>query len=261
MSQVLPITNETEITAAPEQNRSRESDIDFDQLLKKEEQKVSIPNPFAIIQSFISSILSFGGKTDSRVNKVEEKPMTNNDSRSHMPVAQAPNESRIAKNETNKSIAASDKPVNQIKADNIRFANDAVKKLFIGELQLTPELYDVMLKVKNKTDSLKAIDINDLVSQIQDKIKLLKENGKIELSMQLKPENLGTILMNITSNKGVISISLYANGLTREALEESIHDLENALKRVNLNIGSLNVFSDDRRKNNRREIAELLYNN
>lgn len=261
MSQVLAISSETEITRTPEQSQSRSSDVDFDGLLEKEKQKLSFPFPFSIIQSLFSIPFTFFHGGDASVQKVDNKPQLSNDEHnSHIAVQQI-NKKQDTENTETKSALRPNSSIERQKTDNIRFTGNAVNTFFAGELKLTPEFYNIILTAKNKVASLRGIDVDDLISQIQDKIKLLKDNGKMELSLQLKPENLGTILMSVTSNKGVITINLYADNVAREALEESIQDLENSLKRVNLNIGSLNVFSDDKRKNNRRELADLLYNN
>lgn len=261
MSQVLAISSETEITGTPEQSQSRSSNVDFDALLEKEKQKLSFPFPFSMLQSLFSIPFTFIYGGDASVKKVDVKPQLNNDEHSPRPVIhQASKKQDIEKNEAKSSLNPNS-PVERQKTNNIQFTGNVINKLFVGELELTPEFYNILLTAKNKVASLRGVDVDDLISQIQDKIKLLKDNGKVEMSLQLKPENLGTILMSVTSNKGVISINLYADNVAREALEESIQELEKSLKRVNLNIGSLNVFSDEKRKNNRGELAELLYNN
>lgn len=261
MSQVPAITSETELNKAPEQNRSRQNDFDFDLMLEKEKQKISFPYPFSILQSLFNSSFTFSHDMDESVNKIESKPQVSNDPDQKSSNVGHADEAPAIKNETINTTLFTDAPAKKVQANNIQFTGNAINRLFVGELELSPEFYNMLISTKNKVASLRNVDIDDLVSQIQDKIRFLKENGKIELSIQLRPDSLGSILMSVSSNKGLISINIYADKIAREALEENLKDLEISLKQVHLNIGSLNVFPDEKRKNNRGELAELLYNN
>lgn len=105
------------------------------------------------------------------------------------------------------------------------------------------------------------MDIDDLVSQIKDKIKFLQDNGKMELTIELKPENLGTVLMSVSSSKGVLTINIFADQAAKSALQENMKELERSFELAHLNVKELNIQLGDGKKNNKGEnLADLLYN-
>ena len=59
--------------------------------------------------------------------------------------------------------------------------------------------------------------------------------------------------MSISSNKGVLSINIYADQAAKQALEENISDLKRSLELSDLNIDNLTILSDDRREHNKGE--------
>ena len=246
MSQVLAIGNETEKITAPEQNQSRTSGIDFDRFLEKEKQKILLPFSLSLMPQMFGMNFQTDHKLDRSVSKIIDKSAAyNNTDQSYKePVAAKPSET-IKKQE---KTAAAEEHARVSKIDQLQFTNNAVNKLFIGELELTPEFYSMLVTAKNKTSLLQSIDVDDIVSQIKDKIKVLQQSGSMELSMELKPGNLGTMIMDISSKKGVLSINIYADKLAKDALEENLRELELSLKQANLVVGDIKIYTADRRK-------------
>jgi len=250
MSQVLAISSETDVKA-PEQNLSRQSSIDFSQLLEDEKRKALFSFPLSIFQSFFNVPLEFDKKIGNCACKVEEKSQLNNDPHQNLGYTDRVSQDKNSTDQIPAQAAKAEATSKTSNIEQVKFSTNAVNKIFAGNIELPPDFYNVLITAKNRIATLRKIDVDDLISQIQNKIKMLKENGKVELTIELKPENLGAIMMNISSNKGVLSINIYADKLAREALEDNIKELERSLKMANLNIGSLYVFPDDKRKNNR----------
>lgn len=93
-----------------------------------------------------------------------------------------------------------------------------------------------------KLDSLR---IRPEASEIADKIvesaSMLKVNGKAELVLNLKPQWLGDLKMNISSENGTLTIQIFANERTKDLIESQLEELKQMLAEAKLDIGSLNV--------------------
>jgi 3-dehydroquinate dehydratase len=102
-----------------------------------------------------------------------------------------------------------------------------------------------------RVDSLgaaqKKIDLSQLIDEIVDQVKAVKENSKSELSLALKSDNLGSILLTISRNEGKISIQIVANAETKQYLDDHLSALQDALKNAHLAVGNLNVSVGNRR--------------
>ena len=262
MVQVCAISNDTSIT--PERSAFERTNDDFPALLEKEKQKVLLPYLPLNFQSIISVPSDFNFKIDNTISRI------NTESRAEdHPRNAAVNNTNIPaekRTEPPKNTGSMSEPVcasTTAKVSQVQYSSNMIPKIFVGELELNSEFYGVLSSINNdKGLGLQKIDLSDLISQIKEKIRVMKENSKVELSIRLNPEDLGSILMNISSNKGIISIAIYANTIAKQSLDESLKDLESALKKANLNVGSLNVYADGHKRNNNCEyLAELLYNN
>jgi len=262
MSQVDAVSNETAISQDKNGTKSsgQTSDV-FDRILEEEKRKIIVPLSIPQLQSLTLTPSISETKLDASVNKVRDAHETSNDTKKDVPqAAQTVHRSsdKTEKSEERSSAAQAEKTV---KAQEIKAVTNASNKIFMGQIELDGEFYGNMKIAKDGISSLKGVDLSDLVSQIQDKIKMMKDNGKLELTIQLKPDDMGSVLLSVTSNKGVLSIMIYADKLARQSLDENLADLEISLKRANLNIGSLSVQADGHKKNNNGEyLSELLYN-
>ena len=84
-------------------------------------------------------------------------------------------------------------------------------------------------------------DIDLIAQKIVESAGLIKINGKTELVLNLKPQWLGDLKMNISSDNGTLTIQIFANGKTKELIESQLEELKSLLAGANLNVGSLNV--------------------
>ena len=249
MSQVLAISNET--LKAPEPSSIQRDDDKFLEIFEKEKIKSLFPSMLSInFQSFASTPLFTGSNSDNEINKIDASPVLESGHRE----GQAKTNSSIdIKEQKQEQAVKGAETQKEAKAEQVKLTANAMNKIFAGELELSADLYSALITAKNNAASLRKIDVDDLVAQIKNKIKFLLENGKTELSIELKPDNLGTILMSVSSNKGILSINIYAGQAAKQALEENIAELERALKLANLNIDNLKVLSDSGMKHNKGE--------
>ena len=94
----------------------------------------------------------------------------------------------------------------------------------------------------NKVASRTTIDVQDIMNQITEfaKVNLSPENSSIE--MQLNPENLGKVYVNISSKEGVIHAQLAAsNEAVRAALETQVADLRQNLNQAGVKVDAVEV--------------------
>lgn len=87
------------------------------------------------------------------------------------------------------------------------------------------------------------INLQALVDEIIENIEIAKTNGKLELKLLLKPENLGEILVKIQQDQGKINVTLWANGEALKELQNHLSELEKALSQNQISLGNLSVFS------------------
>jgi len=108
-------------------------------------------------------------------------------------------------------------------------------------------LTNLLSKLEQVTNNL---DIKVIADKIIESAKALKINDKTELMLNLKPDWLGDMTLNISSDKGVLTIQILANGKTKELMDSQISELEAFLKSANLNVGSINVSVGNRGSEN-----------
>ncbi len=99
-----------------------------------------------------------------------------------------------------------------------------------------------VMEMVSKLESLSMRpNIREISEKIIENANLIKINGKTELVLNLKPEWLGGLKINITSDNGVMNIQIFANQKTKDLIESQLEELKNFLAQADLNVGSLNV--------------------
>ncbi|MDI6617545.1 MAG: flagellar hook-length control protein FliK [Clostridiales bacterium] len=104
----------------------------------------------------------------------------------------------------------------------------------------------------NVADSVKAfnaenggvpyIDKEDVLNQIYDKIKLLRNNGVSELRVSLKPPELGDIDIKLVMEKGnMLSKIIVENSHVKDMLESSIPEIKESLKDQNVDVSKFSI--------------------
>jgi flagellar hook-length control protein FliK len=86
------------------------------------------------------------------------------------------------------------------------------------------------------------VDAQDIIDQIVEQTKLTLENDTTSIEMQLNPENLGRIFLNISSKEGAVSAQLFAqNEAVRAALESQIAVLTENLNQAGVKVDAIEV--------------------
>jgi len=109
----------------------------------------------------------------------------------------------------------------------------------VPNLEASPQFYLAQLQGK----LLNKLDLQFLVDQILSQVKIVKEKGKVELTLGLKPENLGEILLTLTSRSGMVSIQIQAPEETRKLIEVELKELELALKKAKVNLTEIKILA------------------
>jgi flagellar hook-length control protein FliK len=86
------------------------------------------------------------------------------------------------------------------------------------------------------------IDTQDIIDQIVEQTKLTFDTDTTTIEMQLNPENLGKIFLNISSKEGAVNAQLYAqNDAVRAALEAQIATLTQNLNQAGVKVDAIEV--------------------
>ena len=92
---------------------------------------------------------------------------------------------------------------------------------------------------------LSKIDLQYLVDQIVNQVKMVQAKGKTELTLGLKQENLGELLLILTIRSGMISIEIQANDEVKKLIQAQLRDLEIALKKAKVRVAEIRVVSSE----------------
>lgn len=114
--------------------------------------------------------------------------------------------------------------------------------------------------------SYKDLDVQRILDQIVERVKVNVSNEVSSIEMQLNPENLGKVYMNISSKEGTINAQFYAqNDAVREALEMQIATLKVNLNQAGIKVDAIEVsvgtheFEQNLEQNERREEEKGQY--
>lgn len=88
---------------------------------------------------------------------------------------------------------------------------------------------------------LQKFDLQSLVDEIVTRVSMVKEKGKVELSLGLKPDDLGELLLTLTSQGGMIYVSIQATDETRKLIQSQLNALTDALKKAHVNLGEIKI--------------------
>ncbi|MDR7856268.1 flagellar hook-length control protein FliK [Tissierella sp.] len=95
----------------------------------------------------------------------------------------------------------------------------------------------------NQQEETVAVNRDNLIEQIVDKVKINFSDLKNEIKISLKPEALGELTMNIEVIKGeVIAKVMVDNQRTKEAIETNLFQLKEGIKDTGLEIKTFEVF-------------------
>ena len=100
----------------------------------------------------------------------------------------------------------------------------------------------MLQQVQEPETSFLSVDTMKLLEQVTEQIRVNVSEGISSMEMQLNPENLGKVFVNITSKEGVIHAQLAAsNEAVRTALESQIADLRQNLNQAGVKVDAVEV--------------------
>jgi len=219
-----------------QENRSQNSlDRSFEEKLKSEQARLGLMfSPFAQLNLFFSSPLA--------MNFVQSEPDNENTAertfyqRSGLNLSKPPgsDETRFDQRLTPQIFeSVSLRPLNKlIFQDMLNRAN-----LLVPNLAAQPLFNQAFLAGRLQPK----LDLQFLIDQILEQVKLVKGKGKTELSLTLKPENLGEIFLQLTSLAGKVSILISASPETRKLIDASKEELARALKKSRINLDRITI--------------------
>lgn len=86
------------------------------------------------------------------------------------------------------------------------------------------------------------LDVSNIIRQIAEYSRVTIANNATTMEMQLNPENLGKIYLELTSKNGVVSAHITAqNEVVKEALESQIADLRQNLNQAGVKVEAVEV--------------------
>jgi flagellar hook-length control protein FliK len=90
--------------------------------------------------------------------------------------------------------------------------------------------------------SYTSVDALDLIEQVAENVKVVLANDSTSMEMQLNPENLGKIYLNVSANEGMVNAQLAAqNEAVKEALEIQIATLRENLNQAGIKVDAIEV--------------------
>jgi flagellar hook-length control protein FliK len=95
---------------------------------------------------------------------------------------------------------------------------------------------------EENAQSYLSIDTMDLIEQIAENVRVNISEGTTSMEMQLNPENLGKIYLQVSAKEGVINANIAAsNEAVRAALEAQVADLRQSLDQAGVKVDAIEV--------------------
>ncbi len=109
-------------------------------------------------------------------------------------------------------------------------------------LAAQPAFYNAFLEGKLQPN----LDLQSLIDQIVEQVKLVKGKEKTELSLTLKPEELGEIILTLTSRSGIVSIQIEASAESKKLIDSRKIELEQGLKKAKVAFDEIKISEVER---------------
>lgn len=90
--------------------------------------------------------------------------------------------------------------------------------------------------------SYASIDTIDLIRQVAENIRIVLANDETTMELQLNPENLGKVYMNVSTKEGIVNAQITAqNEAVKQALEVQLADLRENLNQSGVKVNSIEI--------------------
>lgn len=84
-------------------------------------------------------------------------------------------------------------------------------------------------------------DLQSLIDEIVQQALLVKGKGKTEISLTLKPADLGNLILTVTEHSGIVSIQIQASAETKKLIAAQRVELEEALRKAHVNFDIIQI--------------------
>jgi len=230
----LPKVELSEPRLAADNYNQNASDRSFEEKLQFEQARLGLLfSPFSQLGSFFSSPtdLAFSStKTGDQLNSYLASETNQYD----LPDQQNYGSSNLSARSQSQTFDSASSPAfsRQMLQDLLSKAN-----WLVPNLEAQPSFYQAFLDGKLQPK----LDLQFLIDQIVEQVKVVREKGKTELILGLKPENLGEILLTLSTHAGIVSIQINASPETRKLIESQREELERALKKAKVRFDKIEI--------------------
>lgn len=121
-------------------------------------------------------------------------------------------------------------------------------------------------KSNDNVQSFVSVETKTIISQIVESFGLNQGIDETSIQMQLNPENLGKLFINVTAKEGAVSASIVAtNEVVKEALETQIIALKENLNQAGVKVDAVEVtvasheFERNLEQNNTKDEQQAMY--
>lgn len=236
MTVQFPQIDSAEPRLSPDSCKQTSSDRSFEEKLKLEQARLGLFfSPLARLNSLFSSTFYGGFETTQTQSKEDlysflEQPKVN-----------AQEQYKQNNNQTTPVSNAAPRIFESIplQSTNRQFLQQLLSQTgwLVPNLEAQPAFYNAFLQGKLQPK----LDLQFLIDKIVEQVKLVKGREKTELSLTLKPEELGEILLVLSSRSGVVSISIQASPETKKLIDDQRAELERALKKAKVNFDRVTI--------------------
>jgi flagellar hook-length control protein FliK len=129
-------------------------------------------------------------------------------------------------------------------SDGSRSAKNPAEVPADGSLSQTEVVYQAPEEIAPAAEenSYLSIDTMDLIEQIAEHVRVSVSEGTSSMELQLNPENLGKVYLQVTAKEGVVNATIAAsNEAVRAALEAQVADLRQSMNQAGVKVDAIEV--------------------
>lgn len=104
------------------------------------------------------------------------------------------------------------------------------------------QVFDFTTEAVSQVQSYTSVDTMDLIEQVAERMRVLAGSDETSMELQLNPENLGKVYLNVTEKEGTIRAQIAAqNEAVKQALEVQLADLQENLNQSGMKVTSIEI--------------------
>ena len=231
----LSLVDPAEVRLSTETPASRKSEHSFEDQLKFAEARIGLLfNPFAQAERLFSSLQNTSFSS-LRGIETETENIQTQDTKTN----QIFNEKNFHAEQNIPIKIPAPAVFDSFPTQN--FNQRALQEMLAKTNWLLPNLeaQPFFSRALSENKFMPSFDLQSLVDQIAEQLKIVKEKGSTQLSLLLKPPELGKILLTLTYHAGMISIEITATPETRKLIDTHTKELEQALAKAQIHFDSI----------------------